>query len=462
MSSAFAAALSASTASTSSSTPPRAYKARVFLDRDARRQQLLEQQKQARRDYTQHARDLLLSHRSSPALPASPSMDADSPPAPADLPSTPDDPAHRERSRLRRADYAAQFMSPQWMDAVPHDLSSGWYVLPRPEGTRCLVVSQHHRTWSRRRNGLLLHAAFSSALPGGGHHHHHAAAAASASSDDGCSSMCIVDCIWNEDSGRYYAVDLLAWKGYLLYDCTAEFRLYWMHQQLQALPVVQPPPPPPPPPHAAGSAAGKGRRPCFPIVPLPALACSEASLAAVYPMAAASSLLGCPQDGLLFVHKQAMYEPAALPTPLALVWRDARCSRWMGDASGPARAVLWYRDSAGWTEDGTRIGAVSGVTAADATPTVTPSRLIKVRLDGSGGDQLSEGQQREWRVHYEGEVGRGRVQADTLDKVTWQVHVRQSACVSMDDILEVIQHPDPVPPDPPPLPHPLASDHDMT
>ena len=199
--------------------------------------------------------------------------------------------------------------------------------MPRPEGSRCLVISHHHRTFSRKRNGMILHSSFTSLLPGGFHPSMFPHLPPTSSSSD---DSCIVDCIFDEATQRYYALDLLSWKGYLLYDATTEFRLYWMHQKLQAIPPPLTPP-------------STKRRPFYPILPLPVLPCEPSSLPVLYP---ASPLLPCTQDGLLFVHKQAMYSPSALPTPLALLWKDARCSRWMqsGTGKGYIEAVLWLRE----------------------------------------------------------------------------------------------------------------------
>jgi hypothetical protein len=41
-----------------------------------------------------------------------------------------------------------------------------WFVLPRPDGDRCLVLATRGKTFSRRRNGALLHE-FHSFLPNG-------------------------------------------------------------------------------------------------------------------------------------------------------------------------------------------------------------------------------------------------------------------------------------------------------
>ena len=142
--------------------------------------------------------------------------------------------------------------------------------MPRPEGQRCLVIAGHGKTISRQRTGAILHS-FPSALPNGSR-------ATGAASD----IFCILDCIFHEPDATYYVMDLLCWKGYSLYSCTAEFRLYWVSTKLSEAdvgarpgdqhrfafvpvpalpctpgdcryPCAEPPPPPPPPP----------RHPCY-------------------------------------------------------------------------------------------------------------------------------------------------------------------------------------------------------
>ena len=49
---------------------------------------------------------------------------------------------------------------------IPEDLKTNWFVLPRPEGQRALVIASRGITISRLRNGRTLHT-FPSALPNG-------------------------------------------------------------------------------------------------------------------------------------------------------------------------------------------------------------------------------------------------------------------------------------------------------
>ncbi|CAI5971126.1 unnamed protein product [Closterium sp. NIES-65] len=93
--------------------------------------------------------------------------------------------------------YAQQLMLPEWMVDVPPRLASDWFVMPRPDGRRCLVVSANGTTVSRLRNGRILHR-FPSHLPNGARAPGIAA---------GAHVYCILDCIFHEvrvqESGQF-------------------------------------------------------------------------------------------------------------------------------------------------------------------------------------------------------------------------------------------------------------------
>lgn len=121
------------------------------------------------------------------------------------------------------------------------------YVMPRPEGRRCLVISSQHMTISRHRNGSILHK-FPSALPNGSRE------SSAGSGDD----FCILDCVFHDANSVYYVLDMMCWKGYALYDCSAEFRLFWVQSKLaECLP---------------GSGQEQQR---YTFVPVPAFTCTQ-------------------------------------------------------------------------------------------------------------------------------------------------------------------------------------------
>ena len=264
---------------------------------------------------------------------------------------------------------------------------------------------------------MILHSSFSSTLPGGAHVD--AASSPSpplSSSASSGSDFCILDCIFNDELQSFFCLDLLCWRGYGLWDAAADFRMYWMQQKLAELP--QPPAP------AAASAASKRRRaPYLPLLPLPVLPAVAASLSSLYPQCAQ---LRCHQDGLLFYHKQSHYAPSALPSPLCLLWKDSRCSRW---PEGGEQAVM-RRDAATGdctTEDGLLIGRLDS-SAGDAAR----SQLIRVQLQGM--TVRDDGGLRVDRLLYAGEAGRGRVNADTSDRLLWSAHARSGTAITIDDL----------------------------
>lgn len=92
--------------------------------------------------------------------------------------------------------------------------------MPRPEGQRCLVIASRQNTISRTRSGSILHS-FPSPLPGG-----------SKATHGNADTFSILDTIFSEPEKTYFVLDVMAWNGCLLYDCTAEFRTFWAQSKL--------------------------------------------------------------------------------------------------------------------------------------------------------------------------------------------------------------------------------------
>ncbi|KAG6606544.1 snurportin-like protein [Phytophthora cinnamomi] len=269
-------------------------------DAAARRRETLAQQRQARRDLTAHARQLAQQQE-----PPSPSGDA----APMDVSAAAQSKrrTREERVKQRREHFSQQLMTPEWLIDVPRDLNGsgsalgeGWYVLPRPEGKRCLVVANGGNTVARIPSGGILKK-FPSALPCGSHKTN--------KSSDG---YCILDCIFQEQDGTFYVLDVMCWKGYLLYNCTTEFRLYWMRDKL-----------------SEGATATATPANPFRFLPIP---CYESDPAGI--MAAYSTTYPFLKDGLLFYMKAGHYEMGL--SPLALVWKDANTSRFYVYSAKPS------------------------------------------------------------------------------------------------------------------------------
>jgi len=201
----------------------RPFKRRPISDQQKRRELSLIRQTQHRSDAQQRARNLassLISLQSS-----SPDVDPEIlSEAVPELVGTESESSSfdvRQASRLRgpeaRKWFAKQLMLPEWMIDVPDNLSQDWYcfflilnplllllflhkwlimrigwffryVLARPAGKRCFVVSSDGTTVSRVRNGSTLHL-FPSALPGG---------ARKKGASGPANSYSILDCIFHE------------------------------------------------------------------------------------------------------------------------------------------------------------------------------------------------------------------------------------------------------------------------
>jgi hypothetical protein len=121
---------------------------------------------------------------------------------------------------------------PEWMLEVPRDLTTAWFVLPRPDGKRCLVYASAGRTVVRTRDGRALRGATSahycwSALPGG---------------RPGSRGVTILDCIAEEEEAQHrsdtrclWVLDVLIWNDRYMDDCEAQFRFFWLRNAISEL-----------------------------------------------------------------------------------------------------------------------------------------------------------------------------------------------------------------------------------
>lgn len=196
---------------------------------------------------------------------------------------------------------------------LQEDEDCGWYVAPRPEGRRCLVIASHGATVVRDKNGCTI-STFQSILPNGsrtGREKTHAFAGGGS----------ILDCILQEDQVLeidnqgaavqntkriYWILDVMCWKGYSLYDCSASFRWYWLRTKLSEIEVV-------------GDVLSTNS-PRF--APVPRFECNADSLGHAYQ----AKNFEFRMDGLIFINCASHYEPGPLPTPLTLIWKDESCA----------------------------------------------------------------------------------------------------------------------------------------
>ncbi|KAK8959974.1 hypothetical protein KSP40_PGU011098 [Platanthera guangdongensis] len=181
------------------------------------------------------------------------------------------------------------------------------YVFARPSGKRCFVVSSNGTTVSRLRNGSVLHR-FPSSLPNGARTKEISAAS---------HVFCILDCIFHEPDQTYYVIDLICWRGYSLYDCSAEFRFFWLNSKLLET--------------GACDLPSVYHRYRFSVVPV--YECNQIGLQKAYTCGVTFA-----KDGLLFYNRHANYQ--AGNTPLALVWKDEFCSKYVLDTDGEGQVPI--------------------------------------------------------------------------------------------------------------------------
>ncbi|DAZ94297.1 TPA: hypothetical protein N0F65_012066 [Lagenidium giganteum] len=274
-------------------------------DAAARRSAMLQKQRQARRDLDLHARRLAAGSHADGATTEDEGSDDGA--QPMELSRHSKKKTREERVKARRERFAQQLLVPEWMVDVPAELNgkgselgAGWYVEPRPEGKRCLVVTSGGQTIARIPAGSVLKK-FPSALPGGSH-----------KTNGAGDTYCILDCIFHEHDSTFYVLDVMCWKGYLLYNCTTEFRFYWMRDKL-----------------SEGTAGTVSRANPYRFLTLPCYECDAEGVQAAH-----STQFPFLKDGLLFYLKGAHYDLGL--TPLVLVWKDAVTSRFHVFTEKPA------------------------------------------------------------------------------------------------------------------------------
>ncbi|KAJ8605560.1 hypothetical protein CTAYLR_000136 [Chrysophaeum taylorii] len=235
---------------------PRLFGLRVAASQERRRQEALKRQRSARRSLTDHARRLC-----------------------AD-----DDRLAKVHSRAKL--WWSEVCTPEWLVDVPdlngrdHPHGLGWYVIPRPEGRRCVLVACNGRTTARSLSGDVLET-FCSALPGGG----------SLKRD----THTVLDVICANDV--YYVLDVMCWASYEVYDCTAEFRFFWLRTKLEEREDAR-------------------------FRALPYFECDPEGILNAYSRAPLPYI----RDGLLFYDKRGHY--ALGLTPLVSIWKDQATTRY--------------------------------------------------------------------------------------------------------------------------------------
>ena len=143
---------------------------------------------------------------------------------------------------------------PEYMTDVPTDLGENWLCQPKPRGKRCAVIAARGRTSAFDTQGKRITLEnkkkyFQSTIPGGSYQ-----------TRGNSETFCILDCVYgggerrrvgdaavagdddameedggnaNDDNGGGYFVvlDVMAWNGAETYGCDVEFRSFWLQSK---------------------------------------------------------------------------------------------------------------------------------------------------------------------------------------------------------------------------------------
>lgn len=249
------------------------------LEQSERRRRFLELQKEKRLNYVNHARRL-----------------ADGDWTGADSEDEEEDEEKKSQRQLENSadeegmeieqkkklpkHYANQLMLSEWLVDVPADLSSDWLMVVCPVGKRSLVVASKGSTSSYTKSGYCVNR-FPSLIPGGTRQN-------SAVGKD----YTILDCIYSDVDRTYYILDVMCWRGHPVYDCSTEFRFYWLQSKVE---------------EAEGLSEISKINP-FRFVSLNSISCSTESI-----QTALAHEYNFSVDGLLFYHKETHYTPGSTP-----------------------------------------------------------------------------------------------------------------------------------------------------
>ncbi|EAY72165.1 hypothetical protein OsI_00014 [Oryza sativa Indica Group] len=219
----------------------------------------------------------------------------------------------------------------------------------------------------------------------------------------------------------YYIIDMICWRGYSLYDCTAEFRFFWVNSKLMET--------------TAGDPPSTYHRYRFSAVPI--YECTLQGLQAAY-----SGSTPYVKDGLLFYNKHAHY--LAGITPLALVWKDEACSQYVIDTDSKGQVPSEQHIVLDLQEDGK-------LTTSDDPPVVfgsldnefiqksnlRPGNLLRFAVKDERV-KLVDGKMEISELQFVGKPNRARAFADSHSKALFQYAARH-APLRIEDLVASIQ-----------------------
>lgn len=191
----------------------------------------------------------------------------------------------RKDLRKKQRKYAKIFTFPEYLFEIPSDLTpQEWYIVPKPEGIRCLLITRGGATYLRNKDGFVVKK-FESDFPGGKPKKKHGAT--------------ILDIIYDKNREICYFLDILLWNDQQLIDCSAEARYFWLDF------------------HAAQVKHDESLALKF--CNLQRFACNVEGFKTAY-----SGNFFFDKDGLLFVAKAGTYISGV--SPYVLFWKDCVCS----------------------------------------------------------------------------------------------------------------------------------------
>ncbi|KAG2487114.1 hypothetical protein HYH03_014227 [Edaphochlamys debaryana] len=134
------------------------------------------------------------------------------------------------------------------------------------------------------------------------------------------------------------------------------------------------------------------------------------------------------RDGLYLLHRAGHYTPGPAPCPLALLWKDLGCSRYLMDTDAKGAplehqiAVLTYRaDRTVATEDSPPVvlGRMPEAWVGAMGPRLQAGDLLRFSIL-EGGIHFHEGRPSGADLRYEGPAGQRRGRADPFSKLLFQ------------------------------------------
>ncbi|XP_016888677.1 snurportin-1 isoform X1 [Cynoglossus semilaevis] len=250
-----------------------------ILEQDERRRRFLDLQKRKRLNYVNHARRLADGDWTQADSDGEEDMEKQEDGEEEQNSTVEEEGMEIERRKLPK-DYANQLMLSEWLVDVPSELDTDWLLVVCPVGKRSLIVASKGSTAAYTKSGKCVNR-FPSLLPGGNRQ----------TSSRG-KDYTILDCIYSEVDRTFYILDIMCWGGHPVYDCSTEFRFFWLQSKME---------------ESSGLTQITKRNP-FRFVRLESMACTAESIQKVLADEYSFSV-----DGLLFYHRETHYTPGSTP-----------------------------------------------------------------------------------------------------------------------------------------------------